>query len=79
MNCHECARDGSEQPAGAICLNCGVGMCMQHLDEERARNGPGGTRSAADTASHRLDNNIARGSRPHHEQSRFSPEPRLNR
>ena len=43
MNCHECARDGSERPAVAICLNCGVAMCMQHLDEERARSGPGGT------------------------------------
>ena len=43
MNCHECARDRTEQPAVAICLNCGVGMCMQHLDKERARSGPGGT------------------------------------
>jgi hypothetical protein len=43
MNCYECARDGSEQPAVAICLSCGVGMCMQHLDDERARSGPGGT------------------------------------
>lgn len=43
MNCYECARDSSEQPAVAICLSCGVGMCMQHLDEERARSGPGGT------------------------------------
>jgi len=43
MNCHECARDHTERPAVAICLNCGVGMCMQHLDKERARSSPGGT------------------------------------
>lgn len=43
MNCHQCARDHGERAAVAICTNCGVGMCLQHLDEERARIGPGGT------------------------------------
>ena len=44
MNCYECAKDDHrEQPAVAICLTCGVGMCIPHLDQERARTGPGGT------------------------------------
>jgi hypothetical protein len=43
MNCHECARNHNERQAVAICPNCGVGMCIQHLDQERARTGPGGT------------------------------------
>jgi hypothetical protein len=43
MNCYECAKDHREQPAVAICLTCGVAMCIQHLDQERVRIGPGGT------------------------------------
>ena len=43
MNCYECARDQRERPAVVICTNCGVGMCLEHLDEERSRIGPGGT------------------------------------
>ncbi len=44
MNCYECTKDGTQVAAVAICLNCGAGMCMRHLAEERATAGPGGTR-----------------------------------
>jgi hypothetical protein len=43
MNCYECARNGTEKAAVAICLSCGVAMCLEHLDRERATAGPGGT------------------------------------
>ena len=43
MNCHECAQAQRERLAVAVCTNCGVGMCLEHLDEERRRSGPGGT------------------------------------
>jgi hypothetical protein len=43
MNCYECAKAGQQSPAVVICSHCGAGMCMNHLKEERARIGPGGT------------------------------------
>ena len=43
MNCYECAKDDREQPAVAICLTCGVGMCIHHLDQERQRAGRAAT------------------------------------
>lgn len=43
MNCRECARDQKVETAVAICTNCGVGLCEEHLTEEQARTGAGGT------------------------------------
>jgi hypothetical protein len=40
MNCYECAKDSQQQPAVVTCSNCGAGMCMNHLEEERTRVGP---------------------------------------
>ncbi len=40
MNCYECARDGTEKTAVAICPNCGVAMCIEHLDRENSTIGP---------------------------------------
>ncbi len=31
MRCHECAREGREQAAVAICHYCSVGLCKAHL------------------------------------------------
>ena len=39
MNCHECAMDGVQGPAVAICRFCMVGLCKQHLVES-FRGGP---------------------------------------
>ena len=33
MNCHECAMEGLETPAVAICRFCMVGLCKRHLVE----------------------------------------------
>jgi len=60
MNCEQCARARHEQPAVAICVNCGVGMCLEHLDEERARLGPGGTSFSCGHAAEMLLNRSGR-------------------
>ena len=45
MNCYVCDRSGSaDSVAVAICPNCSVGLCREHLDEERSSVGPGGMR-----------------------------------
>ena len=31
MNCLDCAADGVERPADAICHDCGAGVCLEHL------------------------------------------------
>ncbi len=36
MNCFECAKTNDEVPAVALCPHCGVGLCLDHLLEERA-------------------------------------------
>jgi hypothetical protein len=45
LNCYVCDRLGTtENVAVAICANCSVGLCTEHLDEERRSVGPGGMR-----------------------------------
>ncbi|HEY7455366.1 MAG TPA: DUF2180 family protein [Thermoleophilaceae bacterium] len=45
MNCYVCDRlDSTQSVAIAICPNCKVGLCTEHLDEERRSVGPGGMR-----------------------------------
>jgi hypothetical protein len=41
MNCYLHALQYEEVPAVAVCRNCGVAMCMEHLAEQQA-NRPGG-------------------------------------
>jgi len=43
MNCYQCAAEGQQTPAVAICQHCGAAMCMRHLREEQATSGAGGT------------------------------------
>ena len=37
MDCYECAGQGEAVVAVAICHNCGVGMCLEHLRHAQAR------------------------------------------
>jgi hypothetical protein len=40
MNCYQCAVSGHEAAALGICLNCGAGLCLDHLQEAQTyRNG----------------------------------------
>ena len=32
MNCYDCATIGHHNPAVAICIDCGAGMCLDHAD-----------------------------------------------
>jgi len=34
MKCFEHAKSGEAKEAVAVCANCGVGLCMDHLIEE---------------------------------------------
>jgi len=34
MNCYLCDTHGRDVPAVAICQNCGVGLCRDHLDQD---------------------------------------------
>jgi hypothetical protein len=43
MNCYECAKAGTAQPAVALCYRCGCGLCLAHLRDEGDYLGPGGT------------------------------------
>jgi len=31
MYCYVCAKEGKQTPALAVCIVCGMGMCMDHL------------------------------------------------
>jgi len=31
LNCYICAKEGKETTAVAVCLACGMGVCMKHL------------------------------------------------
>jgi hypothetical protein len=33
VNCFECAKESDAAPAVAICEDCGVGLCLDHLIE----------------------------------------------
>jgi hypothetical protein len=37
MKCYEHAKSGETKDAVAVCANCGVGLCMDHLIEEVSR------------------------------------------
>ena len=37
MHCYECAEQGVEQPAVALCRSCSAGLCLEHLRETAAR------------------------------------------
>jgi hypothetical protein len=30
MNCYDCATTGTYRPAVAVCVDCGVGVCIEH-------------------------------------------------
>jgi hypothetical protein len=34
LNCYICAKEGKETTAVAVCLACGMGVCMKHLVRE---------------------------------------------
>ena len=34
MNCLDCAAQGQDEPAVAICLDCGAGLCVDHAEVE---------------------------------------------
>jgi hypothetical protein len=34
MNCLDCAAHGQDEPAVAICLDCGAGLCLDHAEVE---------------------------------------------
>jgi hypothetical protein len=34
MQCYMCAREGRTHEAVAVCPDCFVGLCMEHLEEE---------------------------------------------
>jgi hypothetical protein len=34
LNCYICAQKGTQTPAVAVCLACGMGVCMDHLVRE---------------------------------------------
>jgi hypothetical protein len=36
MNCYQCAASGDERAAVAVCLNCGAGLCVDHLAEAQS-------------------------------------------
>ena len=42
MNCYVCDDAGRATPAVAICTNCQVGLCREHLDQDLLATGPGG-------------------------------------
>jgi len=42
MDCYECALRGRSSRAVALCQNCGVAVCMEHLAELQASK-PSGT------------------------------------
>jgi hypothetical protein len=44
VNCYVCDDDGKTTSAVAICANCHIGLCREHLDEDLLSIGPGGTR-----------------------------------
>jgi hypothetical protein len=46
MNCYVCDRVGRVTVAVAICGNCHVALCREHLDEELLTPGRGGTNYA---------------------------------
>ncbi len=35
MQCYEHAKVNQPREAVAVCANCGAGLCMEHLGEER--------------------------------------------
>ena len=34
MNCYVCNKLGKQEPAVAICIVCGMGLCMDHVVRE---------------------------------------------
>ena len=34
MRCYQCAKEGVDKEAVAICVICGMGLCMEHLFRE---------------------------------------------
>jgi hypothetical protein len=42
VNCYVCDRAGRATVAVALCKNCEVALCREHLDEELLSVGPGG-------------------------------------
>ncbi len=34
MKCYVCAKQGKDEPAIAICIVCGMGLCMEHATKE---------------------------------------------
>lgn len=43
MNCYVCDCAGRVTAAVALCRNCHVALCREHLDEALLELGPGGT------------------------------------
>lgn len=43
MNCYVCDGSGRVTAAVAICRNCQVALCREHLDEDLLTPAPGGT------------------------------------
>jgi hypothetical protein len=42
MKCYMCAQEGKESDAVAICIVCGMGVCMDHLAREEVEVWEGG-------------------------------------
>ena len=42
MKCYVCAREGKDTDAVAICIVCGMGVCMEHLVREEVEIWEGG-------------------------------------
>ncbi|MGY1439249.1 DUF2180 family protein [Streptomyces reniochalinae] len=34
MHCYDCFKEGTENTAVAVCVDCGAGVCTRHLHDE---------------------------------------------
>jgi hypothetical protein len=35
VNCHDCATDGDQRQAVAVCADCGAAVCVEHAESVR--------------------------------------------
>lgn len=46
MDCYECAKEGIERHAVALCRSCDAGLCMDHLEQTASYLATGAIRTA---------------------------------